>query len=66
MKKDVSTQNIFDSFCLSLLHRVRYFRENALNFDQSEARKQCFLASDWLKFETLPGEYRTLKVRRNS
>ena len=23
------------------------------NFNQSEARKHCFLASDWLKFETL-------------
>ena len=30
------------------------------NFLQSEARKQCFLASDWLKFETLPQKYPTL------
>ena len=35
-------------------YRVRNFRGRVTNFDQSEARKQCFLASDWLKFETLP------------
>ena len=34
--------------------RVRYFRGRVLYFDQSEARKMCFLAFDWLKFETLP------------
>ena len=27
--------------------RVRYFRERVSNFNQSEARKQCFFASDW-------------------
>ena len=26
----------------------------------SEARTRCFLASDWLKFETLPRKFRTL------
>ena len=30
------------------------------NFDQSEARKHRFLASDWSKFENLPRKYRTL------
>ena len=30
------------------------------NFDQPEARKHCFLASDWLKFETLSRKYHTL------
>ena len=30
------------------------------NFNQSEATKHCFLASDWLNFETLPRKYRTL------
>ena len=41
-------------------YRVRYFWGRVSNFDQSEARKQCFLASDWLKFEALPRKYRTL------
>ena len=40
--------------------RVRNFRGRVSNFNQSEARKQCFLASDWLKFETLPRKFRTL------
>ena len=35
-------------------NRVRNYRGRVSNFDQSEARKQCFLFSDWLKFETLP------------
>ena len=42
------------------LNRVRNFRGRVTNFNQSEARKQCFLASDWLKFETLPRKFRTL------
>ena len=42
------------------LNRVRYFWGRVSNFDQSEARKQCILASDWLEFETLPRKYRTL------
>ena len=41
-------------------NRVRYFRGRVSYFNQSESRKQCFLASDWLKFETLPRKYRTL------
>ena len=35
-------------------YRVRNCRGRVSNFDQSEARKQCFLATDWSKFETLP------------
>ena len=35
-------------------YRVRYFRGRVSNSNQSEARKRCFLASDWLKFEILP------------
>ena len=35
-------------------NRVRFYRGRVSNFNQSEARKQCFLDSDWLKFETLP------------
>ena len=41
-------------------YRVRYFRGRVSNIDQSEASKRCFLASDWLKFVTLPRKYRTL------
>ena len=41
-------------------YRVRYFRGRVSNFNQSETREQCFLDSDWLKFETLPRKYRTL------
>ena len=32
-------------------YRVRNYRGRVSNFDQSEARKQCFLASDWLNFD---------------
>ena len=39
------------------IYRVRNYRGRVSNFDQSEARKQCFLASDWLKFETLPDNF---------
>ena len=41
-------------------NRVRNYRGRVSNFDQSEVRKQCFLASDWLKFESLPRQIRTL------
>ena len=44
--------------------RVRYFRGRVSNFNQSEARKHCFLASDWLTFETLPRKYRTLIISK--
>ena len=42
------------------LNRVRNFRGRVSNFNQSEARKQSVLASDWLKFVTLPRKYPTL------
>ena len=29
-------------------------------FSQSEARKGCFLVSDWLKYEALPRKFRAL------
>ena len=52
------------------MNRVRYYRGRVSNFDQTESRKHCFLASDWLKFETLPRLYRreeyTRVVNRNN
>ena len=30
--------------------KERYLRGRVSNYNQSEARKQCFLDSDWLKF----------------
>ena len=48
------TQNVAEK------NRVRYFRGRVSYFNQSKARKRCFLAFDWLKFETLPRKYRTL------
>ena len=50
----------------SLKFRVRYFRGRVSNFNLSEARKQGFIASDWLKFETLPRKYRTLLLDINT
>ena len=41
-------------------YRVRNFRGRVSYFNQSEARKHPFLASDWLKYETLPRKFRTL------
>ena len=41
-------------------NRVRNFRGRVSYFNQSEARKGCFLASDWSKYETLPRKFRTL------
>ena len=52
---DAITMDVQSDSC-----RVRYFRGRVSNFDQSESRKHSFLASDWLKFETLPRKYRTL------
>ena len=46
------------SFVLN--YRVRNYWGRVTNFNQSEARTHCFLASDWLKFETLPRKFRTL------
>ena len=45
---------------LDIIHIVRYYRGKVSKFNQSEAREHCFLASDWLKVETLPRKYRTL------
>ena len=44
----------------TLPYRVRYWRGRVPYFNQSEARKQCFTASDWLNYGTLPHKYRTL------
>ena len=41
-------------------NRVRYFRGRVSYFDQSGPGKHRFLASDWLKYETLPLNCRTL------
>ena len=38
----------------SISNRVEFFWGKVENFNQSEARKHCFTASDWFKFETLP------------
>ena len=46
--------------CEVINYRVRYFRGRIPKFNQSEARKRCFLSSYWLKFGTLPRKYRTL------
>ena len=40
-------------------HRVRYFWRRVSNFNLSEAKKQCFLASDLLQFGTFPQGHRT-------
>ena len=46
-----------------LIYRVRYFRGRVSSFNKSKSRKHCFLASDWLKLETLP-ENTVLYCRR--
>ena len=38
-------------------YRVRNFRGRVSNFHQSEARKQCFLASDWWKLRLFPENF---------
>ena len=40
--------------------RVQYFWGRVSNFNHSEARKQCYLPSDWLKLWTLPRKYCSL------
>ena len=67
LKVTANMENCWDPRCSHIEHskicetsKVRYFRGRVSNFDQSEAMKQCFLASDWLKFVTLPQKYRTL------
>ena len=49
-------------FCISELIEYGIFGEGVSYFKQSEARKHCFLAFDWLKYETLPRKYHTLVV----
>ena len=44
-------------------NRVRYFRRRVPNFNQSDARKQCFLASDWLKLRFFPENSLLYRVR---
>ena len=39
------------------------FSGGVSNFNQSEARKHCFLASGWLKFETSPENTALYRVR---
>ena len=45
---------------ISPSYGVRNFRGRVSHFNQSGARIQCFLASDWLKYETLPRKFRSL------
>ena len=49
----------------AIINRVRNFRGRVSHFNQSEARKQCFLASDWLKYETLPENFVLYMYIRN-
>ena len=51
-------------FVFQTTNRVRNFRGRVSNFNQSDARKQCVLASDWLKFVTLPRKCHTLFVEK--
>ena len=39
---------------------VRYFWGRVSYFNQSEARKQCYLDSDWLKYEPLSSSDNTV------
>ena len=50
----VSIDSACDFSVICQSYRVRYSWGRVPNFNQSETRKQCFLASDWLKFGT-PG-----------
>ena len=43
-----------------MTYRVRNFWGRVSYLNQSEARKGCFLASDLLKYETLPRKFRAL------
>ena len=45
---------VLSLYSAGIPYRIRIYRGRVTNFDQSEARKQCVLASDWSKFETLP------------
>ena len=48
---ELSLENITVSLVYLWMNRVRNYRGRVSNFNQSEARKHCFLASDWSKFE---------------
>ena len=48
------TTNIIMELFISWKDRDGYIYEGFTNLNQWEARKQCFLASDWLKFLTPP------------
>ena len=52
--EDSHSATLWTPGVLPYVYRVRDYRGRVSNFNQSEARKHCFLASDWLKFETLP------------
>ena len=48
--------------CQSIEHGIFGGGSQLSNFNQSEARKQCFLASDWLNLGNFPRKYRALLV----
>ena len=50
----------FEIFIINIVNGVRYFRGRVSNFNQSEARKHCFLASNWLKVVALPASAKIL------
>ena len=45
---------LFPVSCIFDSYRVWYFRGRLPNFNHSEARKKCALASAWLNFVTFP------------
>ena len=51
IKKD-ERQSIYTGLIITKV--IRNYRGRVSNSNQSDARKHCFLASDWSKFETLP------------
>ena len=57
---DSETQEIQDTMLEQLQVIKLKNRGRVSNFNQSGARKHCFLDSGWLKFETLPRKYLTL------
>ena len=60
--KEYNVQNLASSGFYLQTNRIRYFRENVPNFNQLQARKHSFLASDWLRFGNLHQKYRILLV----
>ena len=49
-----------------LTYRVPIESGELSNFNQSDARNHCFLASNWLKFENPPQKYCTLLIMKIS